>query len=101
MKTVGNTLLLVTVLLALAPVMIVGRGSQPSTQIYQDAKGSWMPAAYAYANPRALLIAAGFTGLAGAGFIVAFSLVERRRRAGRPGKPAQDSTALLRPRSAV
>jgi hypothetical protein len=78
MKTVGNTLLLVTVLLALAPVMIVGRGSQPSTQIYQDA------------NPRALLIAAGFTGLAGAGFIVAFSLVERRRRAGHPGKPAQD-----------
>ena len=61
MKTVGNTLLLVTVLLALAPVMIVGRGSQPSTQIYQDAKGSWMPAAYAYANPRALLIAAGST----------------------------------------
>ena len=84
MKTVGNTLLLVTVLLALAPVMIVGRGSQPSTQIHQDAKGSWMPAGYAYTNPRAFYIAAGFTGLAGAGFIVASSLVERRRRAGRP-----------------
>lgn len=84
MKTVGNTLLLVTVLLALAPVMILGRGSQPSTHIYQDAKGSWMPAAYAYANPRAFYVAAGFTGLAGAGFIVASSLVERRRRARRP-----------------
>jgi len=48
MKTIGNILLLVTVLLALAPVMVVGRGSQPSTQNYQDAKGSWMPAAYAY-----------------------------------------------------
>ena len=83
MKTVGNTLLLVTVLLALAPVMIVGRGSQPSTQIYQDAKGSWMPSAYAYANPRTFFIAAGFTGLTGAGFIVASSLVERRRRARR------------------
>ena len=84
MKTVGNTLLLVTVLLALAPVMIVGRGSQPSTQIYQDAKGSWMPAAYAYANPRAFFIVTGFTRLTGAGFIVASSLVERRRRARRP-----------------
>jgi hypothetical protein len=84
MKTVGNTLLLVTALLALAPVMIVGRGSQPSTQILQDAKGSWMPAAYAYANPRAFYIAAGFTGLAGADFIVASSLVEQRRRARRP-----------------
>ena len=83
MKTVGNTLLLVTVLLALAPIMIVGRSSQPSTQIYQDAKGSWMPAAYAYANLRAFFIAAGFTGLTGAGFIVASSLVERRRRARR------------------
>ena len=83
MKTVGNSLLLIAVLLALAPVMIVGRGSQPSTQIYQDAKGSWMPAAYAYAKPRAFFIAAGFTGLAGAGFIVASSVVERRRRAGR------------------
>jgi len=83
MKTVGNTLLLVTVLLALAPIMIVGRGSQPSTRIYQDAKGSWMPAAYAYANLRAFFIAAGFTGLTGAGFIVASSLVERRRRARR------------------
>ena len=83
MKTVGNTLLLVTVLLALAPVMIVGRGSQPSTQILQDAKGR-MPAAYAYANPRAFYIAAGFTGLAGADFIVASSLVEQRRRARRP-----------------
>jgi hypothetical protein len=80
MKTVGNTLLLIAVLLALAPVMIVGRGSQPSTQIYQDSKGSWMPAAYAYANPRGFFIAAGFTGLAGVGFIVASSLVERRRR---------------------
>ena len=84
MKTVGNTLLLITVLLALAPVMIVGRGSQPSTQIYQDAKGSWMPAAYAYANPRAFFIVACFTRLTGAGFIVASSLVERRRRARRP-----------------
>jgi hypothetical protein len=84
MKTVGNTLLLVTVLLALAPVMMVGRGSQRSTQNYQDAKGSWMPAAYAYANPRAFLNAAGFTGVAGASFIVASSLVERRRRARRP-----------------
>ena len=65
MKTVGNTLLLVTVLLALAPVMIVGRGSQPSTQIYQDAKGSWMPEAYAYANPRAFFIAAGFNRTCG------------------------------------
>jgi Na+-driven multidrug efflux pump len=84
MKTVGNTLLLVTVLLALAPVMIVGRVSQTSTQIYQDAKGSWMPAAYAYANPRAFFIVSGFTGLAGARFIVASSRVERRRRARRP-----------------
>jgi len=84
MKAVGNTLLLVAVLLAFAPVMIVGRGSQPSTQIYQDAKGSWMPAAYAYANPRAFFFAAGFTGVAGVGFIVASSLVERRRRARRP-----------------
>jgi uncharacterized lipoprotein YehR (DUF1307 family) len=47
MKAVGNTLLLVAVLLAFAPVMIVGCGSQPSTQIYQGAKGSWMPAGYA------------------------------------------------------
>ncbi|MBJ7259801.1 MAG: hypothetical protein JHD33_09710 [Chthoniobacterales bacterium] len=84
MKTVGNTLLLVAVLPALAPVTIIGRSSQPSAQIYQDAKGSWMPAAYAYANPRAFLIAAGFTGLAGANFIIASSLVERRRRARRP-----------------
>jgi hypothetical protein len=84
MKTMGKTLLLVALLLALAPVMIVGRGSQPSTQIYQDAKGSWMPAAYAYANPRAFFVAAGFTGLAGVGFIVASSLVERRRQARRP-----------------
>jgi hypothetical protein len=28
MQTVGNTLLLVAVLIAMAPVMIVGRGSQ-------------------------------------------------------------------------
>ena len=84
MKTVGHTLLFVAILLALVPVLIAGRGSHPSTQIYQDAKGSWMPAAYAYANPRAFFIAAGFTGLAGAGCIVASSLVERRRRAGRP-----------------
>ncbi len=84
MKTVGNALLLVAVLLAVAPIMIIGRGSQPSTQIYQDAKGSWMPAAYAYANPRAFFVAAGFTGLAGVGFIVASSLVERRRQARRP-----------------
>jgi Na+-driven multidrug efflux pump len=84
MKTAGNTLLLVAVLLALAPVMIVGRGSQPSTQIYQDAKGSWMPAAYAYANPRVFFVAAGFTGIMGAGFIFASSLGERRRRACRP-----------------
>ena len=84
MKTIGNMLLLVTVLLVLAPVMIVGRGPQPSAQIYQDAKGSWMPAAYAYANPRAFFIVSGFTGVAGASFIVASSLVERRRRARRP-----------------
>jgi hypothetical protein len=84
MKTLGNSLLLIAVLLALAPVMIVGRGSQPSTQIYQDAKGSWMPAAYAYAKPRAFFIAAGFTGVAGVGFLVASSLLERRRRARRP-----------------
>jgi len=84
MKTAGKTLLLIAVLLALAPVMIVGRGPQPSTQVYQDAKGSWMPAAYSYINPRAFYVAAGFTGLAGAGFIVASSLVERRRRARRP-----------------
>jgi hypothetical protein len=45
MKKVGNTLLLAAVLLALAPGMIVGRGSQPSTQIYEDARGSRMPAA--------------------------------------------------------
>lgn len=92
MKTVGNTLLLVTVLLALAPVMIVGRGSQPSTQIYQDAKGSWMPAAYAYANPRGFFIVAGLTGLAGVGFIVASSLLERRRcRSGLPPQAVLDS----------
>jgi hypothetical protein len=90
MKTLGKTLLLMVFLLALAPVMIVGRGSQPSTQIYQDAKGSWMPAAYAYANPRAFFIAAGFTGIVGAGFIVASSLVERHRRARRPWEPPQD-----------
>jgi hypothetical protein len=84
MKTLGNSLLLMAVPLALAPVMIVGRGSQPSMQIYQDAKGSWMPAAYAYANPRDFFIAAGFTGVAGAGCIVASLLVERRRRADRP-----------------
>ena len=83
MKTVGNTLLLVAVLPALAPVTIIGRSSQPSTQSYQDAKGSWMPAAYAYANPRAFFIAADFTGLAGASFIIASSLVERRSRARR------------------
>ncbi len=84
MKTLGKTLLLMADLLALAPVMIVRRGSQPSTQIYQDAKGSWMPAAYAYANPRAFFVAAGFTGIVGTGFIFASSLVERRRRARRP-----------------
>ena len=83
MKAVGNILLLVAVLLAFAPVMIVGRGSQPSTQIYQDAKGSWMPAGYAYANPRPFFLAAGFVGLAGVGFIVVPSLAKRRRRAPR------------------
>ena len=84
MKKVGKTFLFIAVLLALAPVMIVGRGSQPSTQIYQDAKGSWIPAAYAYANPRAFFVAAGLAGLAGVGWIVGASLAQRRRRTPRP-----------------
>jgi hypothetical protein len=47
----GRVLLLIAVLPALTPIMIAGRGSHPSTQIYQDAKGSWMPVGYPYSNP--------------------------------------------------
>ncbi len=69
MRTVGKTLLLLAVLLSLLPVMIVGRAFQLSTQLYRDTKGSWMPAAYAYANPRAFFVAAGLAGLAWVGFM--------------------------------
>jgi hypothetical protein len=52
----GRVLLLIAVFPALTPIIIAGRGLHPSTQIYQDAKGSWMPAGFAYSNPCAGLI---------------------------------------------
>jgi hypothetical protein len=86
MKTLGNALLFVAILLALAPVMIAGRGSQASAQVYQDAKGSWMPSAYAYSNPRPFFIAASIVGVAGVGFIAGSSLTRRHRRQSVPSQ---------------
>jgi len=90
MKTLGHTLLFIAVLLALAPVMIAGRGSQPSTQAYQDAKGSWMPSAYAYSHPRTFFVAASIVGLAGVGFVAGSSLTRRRRWPSVPSKSKQE-----------
>lgn len=90
MKRLGHTLLFVAVLLALAPVMISGRGSQPSMQVYQDAKGSWMPSACAYSNPRPLFVAASIVGLAGAGLVASSSLTRRHRRPSASSKQKQE-----------
>jgi hypothetical protein len=90
MKTLGHTLLFIAVLLALAPVMIAGRGSQPSMQVYQDAKGSWMSSAYAYSNSHPFFVAASIVGLAGAGLVASSSLTRRHRRPSVPSKQKQE-----------
>ena len=80
-NTVGLSLLCVALFVAQMPFKIFGRGVDPSTQLYQDSKGSWVPAAEAHAHPTGFLIAAGVLGMAGV-LLLAFSAASgcRRRR---------------------
>ena len=45
LDTVGTGLIAIGLISGFAPFMILGRTADPSTQAYQDAKGSWIPKA--------------------------------------------------------
>ncbi len=86
-NTVGLSLLCVALFVAIMPLQIFGRGVDPSTQLYQDSKGSWIPAAYAHSHPAWFLIAASVLGSAGV-LLLIFSAATGSRRRRRLRKPA-------------
>ena len=51
LDTVAGVFFVVAVVLFIWPLKIFGRGAGTTLQVYQDAKGSWVPAAVANANP--------------------------------------------------
>lgn len=78
--------MVIALFLAVMPFKIAGHGTGSSLQGYQDAKGSWMPAAYANANPKAFFIATGAIGLLGFSCVIGASIAERRCRKSRQTK---------------
>ena len=82
-RTLGLSLICVAIFVAIIPFQI-GALDEPSHRLYQNAKGSWVPAAYAATMAAEFFKAAGMLGIAGVLFL-SFSAITnwlRRRRSG-------------------
>lgn len=79
-KTVGVGLLCAALCVAIMPFRIFKRGVDPSTQLYQDSKGNWVPAAEAWSHRAVFFMAAGVLGISGILFLSHSAASDRRRR---------------------
>jgi hypothetical protein len=79
-KTVGVGLLCVALCVAIMPIQIFSRGHDPSTRLYRDSKGSWVPAAEAWSHRAVFFMAAGVFGISGILFLSHSAASDRRRR---------------------
>ena len=64
----GLSLICVAMFVAIIPFQI-GALNEPSLRLYQNAKGSWVPAAYAHSIAAEFFKAAGVLGIAGVLFL--------------------------------
>ena len=80
LDTLGRIGLVAAALAASAPFWILGRTADPSTQAYQDAKGSWIPKAIMNENATPFWIAALVLGVTGFLLIGLDRFLDRRRK---------------------
>lgn len=75
----GKGTLAIALVAACAPFFILGRTADPGTQAYQDAKGSWVPAAMMNENAIPFWISAAAMLATGVCLIGFDRLMDRRR----------------------
>lgn len=81
-KTIGLALLCAALCVAVMPLTFLSRGADPSTRLYQNAKGSPVPAAQAGADAAMFWKTAGVIGVSGLAFLTFAAVTDRRRRKG-------------------
>ena len=81
LRNVGLAFLCVALFIGVSPLTVLSRGIDPSFQIYKDAKGSWLPAGYAFSHPQPFLLAAGGLAVFGLGLVLLSAILDWRERA--------------------
>jgi len=83
----GKGALAVAAFVACGPFLILGRTSDPGTQAYQEAKGSWIPAVMMNHESQPFWLVAAGLGIIGGGLIGLDRFVDRRRGVRRRDRP--------------